>query len=354
MLPEELIRAAQTRAAGLDVGRGDAALERVRTSASALFAKLPEPPVYRRAEDPTRKAAQALLPEMERVLAEAFAVAREPAVSPLVDRLVEALRAHAEALVHTADGRLEAAELAWRRAQELERAAHPTRQMVGPPARPPPVFDKASGQSRYDPRNAAQVGVKLMCPNTGCKRLGDYAFLPTHAYHRFVCPACRVPFMAYFGELKGLEVEIRRSSKRYRFTVDEVGSAVTTRIDFEEAGGQEFPAARRDLLAFLYTEQRELKVVMNHTNMKLMWVSPAASCFVVTAAFGEGAPELVAFRAYRDEVLRKSRLGQGFIDGYYHWGPPLAAWVVRRPRVRAGVRWALTRVHGRLTRRERG
>ncbi|MFP2900713.1 hypothetical protein ACLEQD_30805, partial [Corallococcus sp. 4LFB] len=86
MQPEELIRAAQTRAAGLDVGRGDAALERVRAQASALFAKLPEPPVYRRAEDPSRKAAQALLPEMERVLAEAFAVAREPAVSPLVDR----------------------------------------------------------------------------------------------------------------------------------------------------------------------------------------------------------------------------------------------------------------------------
>ncbi len=70
MQPEELIRAAQTRAAGLDVGRGDAALERVRAQASALFAKLPEPPVYRRAEDPSRKAAQALLPEMERVLAE--------------------------------------------------------------------------------------------------------------------------------------------------------------------------------------------------------------------------------------------------------------------------------------------
>ncbi|MBU8897678.1 hypothetical protein DRW03_03575 [Corallococcus sp. H22C18031201] len=351
--PEELFRAAQQRAAGMNVGPGTVALERVRASASALFARIPEPPVYRRAEDPSRKAAQALLPDVERVLAEALAVAREPAVSPLVDRLIEALRAHGEALVHTADGRLEAAELAWRRAQDLERSAHPTRQMVAQPSRPPPVFDKATGQSRFDPRPAPQASVKLVCPNTGCKRMGDYAFIASHAYHRFICPACRTPFLAYFGELRGLEVEVRSSSKRYRFTVDEVGTAATTRIDFEEASGQDFPAARRDLLAFLYTEQRELKVVVNLTNGKLMWVSPAASCFVATAAFGAGAPELVAFRAYRDEVLRKSRLGRGFIRGYYRFGPSVADWVVRRPRVRAGVRWALVRVHHRLTRSER-
>ncbi|WP_326491676.1 CFI-box-CTERM domain-containing protein [Myxococcus stipitatus] len=348
--PEEFFQAARERAAQLDVGRGDAVVERVRAAASALFTRMPEPPVYRRAEDPSRKAAQALLPEVEKVLAEALAAGRDPSRAPALEKLVAALLAHGEALVHTASGRLEAAETAWRRALELERAAHPTRHLVTAPPRPPPVFDKATKTSRYDPRPAPQASVKLVCPNTGCKRVGDYAFLTNHAYNRFVCPVCRTPFLAYFGELRGLEVEVRRSSKRYFFTVDEVGGNGSSRIEFEEASGQEFPAARRDLLAFLYTEARELKVVVNLTNQRLMWVSPASSCFVATVAFGEGAPELVAFRAYRDEVLGKSLLGRGFIRGYYRWGPDVARWVERRPVARSGVRWVLRRVHDRLTR----
>lgn len=349
--PEELFQAAQARAAQIQVQRGGeaVALERLRTEASALFAKVPEPPLYRRAEDPVRRTAEALLPEAEQILSQGLALAQSGS-APGVERLVSALYAHAEALCHTAAGRLEQAETAWTRAQELERAAHPTRQWVAPAEQPVPVFDKDSGLSRYDPRPSPQVGVKLVCPNTGCKRVGEYAFNASHAYHRYVCPACNTPFLAYFGELRALEVEVRSSSQRYLFTVDEVGGGGRSRIDFEEASGAEFPAARRDLLAFLYTEARELKVVTNLTNSRVMWVSPATSCFVATAAFGEGAPELVAFRAFRDEVLRKRALGRAFIRGYYAWGPGVAAWVVRHPPVRAGVRGVLARVHGRLKR----
>ncbi len=350
--PEELFQAAQERAATIQVqqGGGEAALERLRAEVNALFARLPEPPLYRRAEDPTRKTAEALLPEVERVLAQGLALSRVAGTSPPLERLLSALYAHGEALCHTGAGRLELAEEAWNRAQALERAAHPTRQVLAKAERPTAVFDKATGQSRYDPKTAAQVGTKLVCPNTACKRLGDFAFNASHAYHRYVCPACNAPFLAYFGELRALEVEVRSSSRRFHFTVDEVGGGGRSRIEFEEASGADFPAARRDLMVFLYTEARELKVVINLTNSRLMWVSPAGSCFVATAVFGEGAAELVAFRAYRDEVLRKSVLGRGFIRGYYRFGPGLARWVVRRPRVRAGVRGVLGLVHGRLKR----
>jgi hypothetical protein len=349
---EELFQAAQARAAQMDARRGGvpAALERLRADASALFARIPEPPLYRRAEDPARKAAEALLPEVERILAMGISVAREPEAAPAAQGILGAVRAHAEALCHTVSGRLGPAETAWRRALELERAAHPTRNLVTQAPKSPPVFDKRTGQSRYDPREAPHAKVKLVCPNTGCKRIDDYAFTASHAYHRFVCPACNTPFLAYFGELRMLDVETRRSSNRYLFTVDEIGGGSSSRIDFEEASGAEFPAARRDLLAFLYTEARELKAVVNVTNGRLMWISPAASCFLATAAFGEGAPELVAFRAFRDDVLRRHGLGRAFIRGYYRHGPGLAEWVVRHPRVRTGVRGALKLVHRGLTR----
>lgn len=350
--PEEFFQAAQARAAQMDVRRNGvpAAVERLRTDASALFARIPEPPLYRRAEDPARKAAEALLPEAGQVLAQAIAVTWLPDAPSSAHGILAAVRAHSEALCHTVDGRLGEAETAWRKALELERAAHPTRSLVTQAPAPPPVFNKGTGVSRYDPREAPEAKVKLVCPNTGCKKIGDYAFTASHAYHRYVCPVCNTPFLAYFGELRTLEVEAQRSSNRYLFTVDEVGGGSSARIDFEEASGAEFPAARRDLLCFLYTEARELKVVVNITNGRLMWISPAASCFLATAAFGEGAAELVDFRAFRDDVLRHHGLGRAFIRGYYRYGPELAEWVVRHPRVKIGVRGALTLVHRGLKR----
>jgi hypothetical protein len=354
--PQELIQAAQARSAAIDVpGPGpalEAALERLRAEAAALFARIPEPPLYRRSDDPARKNAQTLLPEVERVMAQGFALLRVSEARAAAMPHLEALEAHGAALCHTAAGRLEQAEVQWLRAQDLERAAHRTRGLLSQGGKLPPVFEKQSGRSRFDPRTDPVVRSKLVCPNTGCKRIEEYGFSPLHASHRFVCPRCQQPFVGYFGELSGLELEERRSSKRYLFTVEELGTGSAARVDFDEASGQQFPAAKRDLLVFLYTEKRELKAVVNLTTSRVMWISPAATCFVATVAFGEGAPELDAFRAYRDDVLRRSGAGRAFIRGYYEYGPALAAWLAVRPRQRAVVRHLLARVHRWLSERE--
>ncbi|HEX8822367.1 MAG TPA: hypothetical protein VF794_20745, partial [Archangium sp.] len=309
MHPDELFQAAQARAASMSLPRAQEAQEQLRSQALALFSKVPEPPVYHRVEDPARKAAEALLPELEKVLALALALTREGGRTETTERILAALKAHGEGLCLTVSGRLVQAEEAWRRALELERLAHPTRSLGSVETVVPPVYERTTGASRFDPKHESVAQVKLLCPNTGCKRINDYGYVPRPGTHPYVCPACKTPFLAYFGELRGLEVEVRRSSKRFFFTVDEVRGSGSSRIEFEEASGEEFPVARRDLLVFLYTEARELKAVMNLTNGRLMWISPAGGCFVVTAAFGEGAPELVAFREFRDEVLRRHGLG---------------------------------------------
>jgi hypothetical protein len=272
-------------------------------------------------------------------------VTREAGPTETTERLLAALRAHGEALCHTTDGRLSQAEEAWRRGVELERVAHPTRSLGTREQGVEPVYDRSTGASRYDPREEPVAQVWLACPNMGCKRVNEYGYVPGPGIHAYVCSACRVPFRAYFGELRSVEIETKSSSKRFLFTVDEVRGAGSSRVEFEEASGEDFPAARGDLLVFLYTEARELKAVMNQTNKRLMWISPASSCFVVTAAFGEGAPELVAFRAFRDEVLRRHAWGRRFIRAYYRHGPGLARWVVGRPGVRREVRRVLTQVH---------
>ncbi|MFY0580013.1 hypothetical protein ACN28S_42355 [Cystobacter fuscus] len=193
MQPEEFFQAVRERAESMSLPRAHEAREPLRVQALALFARIPEPPVYHRAEDPARKAAEALLPELEQVLALGLAVRRDAGPAEATDRLLEALRAHGEALCHTVDGRLSQAEEAWRRAVELERVAHPTRSLGTRDQAVGPVYDRSTGASRYDPRVEPVAQVWLACPNMGCKRINEYGYVPGPGIHAYVCSACRCP-----------------------------------------------------------------------------------------------------------------------------------------------------------------
>jgi hypothetical protein len=55
-------------------------------------------------------------------------------------------------------------------------------------------------------------------------------------------------------------------------------------------------------------------------------------CFIATAAFGSSESEpVLLLRKFRDAVLLKSTLGQGFVDWYYRWSPPAAEWLIENP-----------------------
>lgn len=67
-------------------------------------------------------------------------------------------------------------------------------------------------------------------------------------------------------------------------------------------------------------------------------------CFVATACFGDaGAHEVRLLRAYRDEILVRSRAGRAFISWYYTHGPRLAESIRHRPAVKLVVRNLLIR-----------
>ncbi|MEW5884171.1 MAG: CFI-box-CTERM domain-containing protein [Armatimonadota bacterium] len=62
-------------------------------------------------------------------------------------------------------------------------------------------------------------------------------------------------------------------------------------------------------------------------------------CFIATACYESAlAPQLSAFRAYRDERLQHCKLGRAFIRVYYAVSPPIANWLTRHPRAAAFVR----------------
>lgn len=330
---EDLKQRARERAKALESQPNDGP-DLFRKDALVFFARVPEPPVYRRRDDPTRAQSAELVKEGELLLARALCLGDE--VRPYAD----AVEAHLRALLLMAEGKVEAAEPAWQAALGAEREATATMRLWSrTDDRPRAVFDKATGSSRFDPRPEATVLVKLACP--GCRKPGDFSFAPQHAMHRFVCMHCAQPFTAYFAETRAVEVyQVGRARRRYVFRVEELTGA-QTRVEFIDTTNGELVAARRDLLAFLYAPELVLRGVLNLNSSRVLWLPWGGPCFVATVAFGEGAPQLDVLRRFRDEVLLRTPPGRRFVDWYYREGPALACIVAARPWLQAATRAGL-------------
>jgi hypothetical protein len=66
-------------------------------------------------------------------------------------------------------------------------------------------------------------------------------------------------------------------------------------------------------------------------------------CIVASWAFGsETSPEVMRLRRFRDESLRKSRLGRRFTLAYYRQGHRAADWLAKMPGARSASRRALS------------
>lgn len=350
--PSEIFDAAERRARELEppAPPADAALERLRTECLTFFERVPEPPVYRRAEDPLRQQAEALVGEGRELLARCLVGARGEGGDRL-GALERALRAHLEVVCHTAEGRISEAEEAWLRAGELAEALlRERRAWERSDEGPRRVYDRSTGVSRYDPQPAPEVRARLVCPAPGCRKTGEYAFTVEPGPNRFTCGSCRAPFTAYFGEVLSLERAGGSSGPRhYRIRIKDLGGAVS-RLEFDDTSGAELSVARSDRVAFLYTGQRELRGVLNLSSSRVLWIQRAGPCFVATAAFGEDAPELEAFRAFRDECLARSALGRLAVRGYYVVGPSLASGVRRHRGTRRTAERLLRAIHRMLRR----
>lgn len=318
-------------------------IDAFQADALAFFSRVPEPPLYRRREDPTRGVASGLVDEGTLLLARSWRLGTQ------LKPFTAALEAHLVALSLMSEGRVEAAEPAWHDALALERTATaPLRLWSRTDDAPPPVFDEKTRRSRFDPRPDAQVEAKLACP--ACRKVSQFSLSPRVASHRLQCTHCASRFMAYVGELRELDVQsLGRNRRRYRFRIEEL-SGLATRVEFDDATIAELSASRRDLLAFLYYPETYLRGVLNLNTSRVLWVTSPGACFVATVAFGPDAPELDVLRGFRDDVLAERAWGRRFIEWYYREGPVLAHAVSQRPLVRSATRLGLRAVTAAIAR----
>lgn len=312
----------------------------LRAEAVAFCASIPEPPVYRRRDDPARLACDKLIPKGEELLARAYQ-SRD-------DLWAAALDASLNLLHHIKDGRVELSEAAWIEAQRLEQKATGRRKLYAlSDDEQAPVFDSKSGQSRYDPRPERTMTVKLPCPS--CRKVREVTFSPRVASHVFACTSCTGEWLTYFAELRSVQIERRGTKRIYSFRLNELNGH-PTRVEVEDASSAELQVARNDLLAFLYMPRSMLRGVLNLNSSRVLWLAASGPCFVATVAFGADAPELDVLRRFRDRRLLTTAWGRPLVEGYYRHGPGLARLVQASRPLRAAVRLGLRSVVAHLER----
>lgn len=330
-----------------------AAIEALRAESAELFEALPEPPAYRRANDGARDRAIELLPRATDLLSRLIATAKASRDDERLASLIGAVEAHVRALVAIGGGNITAGDNLAREAWEAARAATSSGSFFQfeSPASAAKVFDRATGVSRYDPRPEPSLTVQLFCANQDCRRPAPYSVSPRYSTHRFTCTLCQKPFTGYFVEVRGIDAKSIGKAMHYTLRVEPVGGGASV-LEFDDASQGELALAPRDLAVLLYSGTGSLAAVENLTTGHVLWVVPKGACFLATAAFGEGARELDAFRAFRDEVLLRHAAGRAFVRAYYRHGPWLAARVSRNPRAQRAVRFLLRQLHrGLVTRR---
>ncbi len=299
-----------------------------------------------RGREPSREKATARLPEAEALLARALVVrkgARGGRFQPQADAIVAGLEAQVRALASIAQGQIVRgeeqagrAQVASRAINELSAAFHRVN------AGEPPVFDRASGVSRYDPHPVAQLEVTLPCPNRTCRKAALYGLSTRSPHHRFECTTCKQPFLGYFGEVRSVEQTTSARGLRNSLRLDEVGGRERT-VSFEDASGGRLPVAPHDLVALLYTVSHVLVAVENLSTARVLWVQGRDTCFLATAALGTRAAELEVFRSFRDRALLPRPWGRAAVRTYYRVSPRLVPFVERSPGLRRALRWTLRR-----------
>lgn len=83
---------------------------------------------------------------------------------------------------------------------------------------------------------------------------------------------------------------------------------------------------------------------LNELEVKGLFKSKSG-CFIATAAFDSPfAPEVVALREFRDDVMSRTTLGRAFIRFYYFVSPPIARFVSFSKMLKTASRAVLSRL----------
>ncbi len=262
-------------------------LDALRKQGKALFDALPEPPSYRRAGDQTPARAEALIEPTVRFLAQLYGCApdtpgiltsllntlfnfnklterQKDEVRETVQLLTLAAEAHLRALVAIRDGDIVQGDLlaseARQRAKEAMREGMRFR-LVGNTGHLP-VFDRATGVSRYDPADDLKLIFQISCP--ACSKLGQFDISAMNSCHLLTCRKCQRRFSVLIGNIASLNRIDHGIKNHYVLSMDLLGEG-PHRFEFDDRSRNPFTAAPGDMIAFVYAPTKSLSALENLT-----------------------------------------------------------------------------------------
>jgi hypothetical protein len=280
--------------------------------------------------------------EIEALLQRAHALRDELARNPAQPaahhaRLLVAVDDYGEMLAALKKGEVDSATA------YLKEAWRDLRRIVGPPpAETPPVYDRATSRSRYDPQFDAPLSFRVACPNEGCGRLQSCALSPRAATQRFTCARCGRRFLVHAGEVEAFSGPPARRRARLRGL-----DGASRDAGWSEASGDALEPRKGQLFALIYDDAGRLSLAWDLEAGRGVQVSDPQACFLATAVYEPFAPELEPFRRLRDRIAAH-RSGRLAVAAYYACGPLLAGWIARMPRARRAVRAAFEALRHRM------
>lgn len=329
------------------------ALDEFRLRCAELFDALPEPPVYKRADEPTRQRFTDLVPRVKALIGEGTKFEKVTAESSKeVVALKGVLLAMEETIDFAARDQFELAEEAWLKFCRLRAAALSFRKIWQGRDEVPasPVFDRETGSSRFDAVSVSAPAVQLVCPHRACRKTSIYDAALGVGRRELRCAHCAKAFVAYIAEVREVKVDSKsRGQTHYHLKLGE-SSGVVTKVQFADATSSVLRISRGDNLALIYVDRNQLRAGLNLNTGRVLWLTRGGPCFVATAVFGPEAPELAVFRAFRDNCLERRDYGRRLIQIYYFIGPALVR-LIRAFRLKAPARRCLLWIQAALVRR---
>jgi hypothetical protein len=347
-LGDELVLRARAEAEQLQAVVSPAGLESMRAEAMQLFEQLPEPPAYRKANDPARDKAGQLVPRATELLSRLLAARK---AVPTDARLPSLVRA----------GRGPPARPGGHLRRESHRGRPPGPRGLGTrPARRRAAAPSSSCRGTRRPRRSTTGDADLalrpapradahraaVLRQRGLPQAAAYIRRPALRHAPLHLSVCRKPFTGHFAEVRAGGVEEHRQGGPLRAA--------------RRAGRRrrEHPGVRRRLRGELAVAPRDL--VVCSTPGPARWrrlenLTTGHVCGSLPRAvlpghrrIRRGRPGADDFRAFRDRALLPSRAGRALVAAYYRIGPRVAPAVRRRPALRRAARAGLEAIRLRI------
>jgi cold shock CspA family protein len=172
----------------------------------------------------------------------------------------------------------------------------------------------------------------------------------------------------WFSEEKGYGYIVAEDGKEHYFNIRDIQGTNLPRngnaVNFDSRQGAKGPRASSVVVdpnsqASTGSRNTDERVTCNHCGKKMMprliirngspdhSVCPFCAgvyknfsqCFIATAVYGDYyAPEVIALRRFRDEILQPYSAGRIFIATYYRVSPPIAQFISQKPLLAAAIK----------------